>query len=109
MSVNVSLAFGKVTVGHAVTRQLRIYNTGTKHSLIIARAIPSDPADYALSGTGTCGAFPATIAPRKDCTLGVVFAPDTTGAHSATLALTENSIPNPYRVPLTGVGRPKHR
>jgi len=44
------------------------------------------------------------VAPRTDCTLGVTFTPGVVGAHSALLALTDNSIPNPYRVPLNGVG-----
>ena len=75
MSVTASLAFGNVAVGQTLTKNLTVDNTGATHSLVISSATSSDPAEYALSGTGTCGAIPITVAPKTTCTLGVAFTP----------------------------------
>lgn len=83
---------------------MRIHNTGTRHSLIIVSATSSDPADYAVSGSGTCGALPATVEPGKDCTLGVAFNPGAAGARGATLTLTDNSTSSRHKVQLSGAG-----
>jgi centrosomal CEP192-like protein len=104
MTVTASVAFGNVAVGQELTKNVTVYNTGATHSLIIGSATPSDPADYSLSGTGTCGAIPATIAPKTNCTIGIAFAPTAVGAHNATLTLTDNATTSPQHVPLTGAG-----
>jgi hypothetical protein len=80
-----------------------IVNTGATNSLAIASAIPSDP-EYSLSGTGTCGAIPITVAPKTSCTMGVAFTPDAVGAHSASLTLSDNAATSPQHVSLTGTG-----
>ncbi len=104
ISVAASLAFGNVAVGQTVTRNLTVYNTGASHSLVVSSAMSSDPAEYALSGTGTCGAIPITVAPKTNCTLGVGFTPGATGAHSASLTLTDNATISPQHVALSGTG-----
>jgi hypothetical protein len=70
---------------------------------VISSATLSDP-EFALSGTGTCGAIPITVAPKANCTMGVVFAPSAVGAHSASLALVDNATTSPQHVSLTGTG-----
>ncbi|HEY9157346.1 choice-of-anchor D domain-containing protein [Candidatus Binatus sp.] len=104
MTVTASLAFGNVAVGQAVTKNLKVANTGKTNPLIISGATSSDPAEYALSGTGTCGAIPVTVAPKKSCTLGVAFTPSATGTHSATLTVNDNTASSPQHVALSGTG-----
>jgi hypothetical protein len=70
---------------------------------VVSSATPSDP-EYALSGTGTCGAIPITVSPRGNCTLGVSFTPSALGAHSATLTLTDNTTTSPQHPALSGTG-----
>jgi ASPM-SPD-2-Hydin domain-containing protein/centrosomal CEP192-like protein len=103
MTVTASLAFGNDAVGDSAVKNLTVHNTGKTNSLIISSATPSD-SEYALSGTGTCGPIPISVAPATSCTLGVSFTPDTTGAHPATLTLSDNATTTPQHVTLTGTG-----
>ncbi|MGD0670433.1 MAG: PQQ-binding-like beta-propeller repeat protein [Candidatus Binatus sp.] len=103
MSVTASLAFGNVLVGQTLTKNLTVQNHGTSNSLVISGATPSD-SEYALSGTGSCGAIPVMVWPRSSCTLGVAFTPNATGAHSATLMLTDNAGTGSQNVALSGTG-----
>ncbi len=104
MSVTASLAFGDVAVGQTVAKNLTVRNTGRTNSLAISGAASSDPAEYALSGAGTCGAIPVTLAPLKSCTLAVAFTPNAAGAHSATLTVDDNAASSPQTVGLSGTG-----
>jgi hypothetical protein len=99
-----SLAFGNVTVGHGLTKNVTVRNTGSAKQLTISIAISSDPAEFAVSDGGTCGAVPVTLAPKKSCTMRVTFTPNAPGAHSATLTLNDNVVTSPQRVVLKGTG-----
>ena len=103
MSITATLAFGNVAVGQTVTKTVTITNTGKTHSLVVSSATPSDP-EYVLSGTGTCGTLPVTVAHGTHCTLGVSFSPSAVGAHPASLAVVDNSTTSPQHVTLTGAG-----
>jgi hypothetical protein len=103
MSVTASLAFGNVAVGQTLTKNLTVHNTGRTNPLIISGATPSD-SEYALSGTGTCGAIPVTVPPLGSCTLGVSFTPDAVGAHSASLMVFDNATNSPQHSTFTGTG-----
>jgi sugar lactone lactonase YvrE len=103
MSVTGSLAFANVPVGQTVTKNLTVTNTRAIHPLVVSSAIPSDP-EYSLSGTGTCGAIPITVAPTLSCTLGVAFTPSALGPHSATMTLTDNTSTSPQHPALSGTG-----
>ena len=103
MTVTASLGFGNVAVGQTLTRTVTAYNTGAAHPLVVASAIPSD-SEYALSGTGTCGAIPITVAPKTNCTMGVSFSPDAVGAHPASLTLSDNASTSPQHMTFTGTG-----
>ena len=104
VSVTASLAYGNVALGQTLIKNLTVDNTGAAHSLIIASATSSDPAEYALSGTGTCGAIPITVAPKTTCTLGVAFTPAAPGAHGATLMTFDNATTSPQHSTLSGAG-----
>jgi phage terminase large subunit-like protein len=103
MAVTASLAFGKVAVGQTTAKNLTVDNTGKTNSLVISAATSSD-SEYALSGTGTCGPIPVTVAPKSSCTLGVAFMPNAAGKHSATLQVFDNAASSPQHVALTGTG-----
>ncbi len=104
VSVTASLAFGSLALGQTLTKNLTVDNTGAIHSLVIGSATSSDPAEYALSGTGTCGAIPITVAPKTICTLGVAFTPTALGAHGTTLMIFDNATTSPQDSTLSGVG-----
>ena len=104
VSVTASLAYGNVALGQTLIKNLTLDNTGAAHSLIIASATSSDPAEYALSGTGTCGAIPITVAPKTTCMLGVAFTPAAPGAHGATLMTFDNATTSPQHSTLSGAG-----
>jgi hypothetical protein len=103
MSVTASLVFGNVAVGQTVTKTVTVTNTGKTNPLVISGVMPTD-AEYALSGTGTCGAIPVTVAPKASCTLGIAFTPDAAGTHGASLALFDNVTTSPQHVTLSGTG-----
>ena len=104
MSVTASLAFANVAVGQTSTKTtVTVTNTGRTNSLIVSAATPSDP-EYALSGTGTCGPLPVTLAHGTHCTLGISFSPSAVGPHPASLMLFDNATSSPQQVTLTGTG-----
>ncbi len=103
MTLTASLAFGNVAVGQTLTKTVTVSNTGATHPLIISSATPSD-SEYVLSGTGTCGAIPITLAPKTNCTIGISFTPQAVGAHNASMAMVDNSATSPQHVALTGTG-----
>jgi hypothetical protein len=103
MTVTTSLTFGKVAIGQTAAKHLTVDNTGKTNSLVISAATSSD-SEYALSGTGTCGPIPVTVAPKSSCMLGVAFTPNATGKHSTTLQVFDNAASSPQHVALTGTG-----
>jgi hypothetical protein len=105
MSLTASLAFGNVAIGQTVTKNLlTINNTGAANSLIVSSASLSDPSEFSLSGTGTCGAIPFTVAPRTKCKLGVSYAPNAVFPRSATLTIFDNAATSPQGSTLSGTG-----
>jgi hypothetical protein len=95
--------FGNVAVGQSVAKNLTIRNTGGTNPLIISSAISSDP-EFAVTGGGSCGAIPVTLAAKSSCTMAVSFAPSAPGPHSGSLALTDNAATSPQHVALSGNG-----
>jgi Abnormal spindle-like microcephaly-assoc'd, ASPM-SPD-2-Hydin len=103
VSVTASLAFANVVVGQTSTKTVTVTNTGRTNPLTVSSATPSDP-EYALSGTGTCGALPVTLSHGTHCTLGISFSPTALGPHPATLTLFDNTATSPQNVTLSGTG-----
>jgi hypothetical protein len=95
------LSFGDVTVGttsvaHAVT----LKNIGNA-TLIIENLLIGgiNPSDFAQ--TSNCA---KSVAAGGSCTIGVIFAPHSTGLRTATLIITDDSAQVHQTVSLTGVG-----
>jgi hypothetical protein len=96
-----SLAFGQENMAATTVPQtITLTNTGkvtlSITSMIVAGANPGDFAQ-----TTTCG---ATVAAGAKCTLGVTFAPTTTGSRTASLSISDNASGSPQTVSLTGTG-----
>ena len=104
VAVTASLAFGNVAIGQTLAKNLTVDNTGAANPLIISNVASSDPAEYALSGAGTCGAIPITVGPKTSCTLGVAFTPDALGSQGATLTIFDNATASPQHSTLSGAG-----
>src|SRR5208282_856600 len=103
VSVTASFAFGSSPVGDTASRTITVTNIGT-NPLFIGSVTSSDPAEYAVTGAGTCGATPVTVAAKTSCTLGVAFTPNAAGSHSATLSINDNTATSPQHVALSGTG-----
>ncbi len=104
MTMTSSLIVGNVAVGQTGVKSLTINNTGNTNSLIVSGATMTDPAEYAVTGAGTCGVIPVTVAPKTSCTLGVAFTPNAIGAHNASLMVSDNAAASPQNVALSGSG-----
>lgn len=98
------MAFGNIAVGQTGAKTLTVNNTGATNPLVISHATSSNPAEFAVTNGGTCGAIPVTLAAKTSCTLGVGFTPAAVGAHSATLTLTDNGGAGSQNVSLSGTG-----
>jgi hypothetical protein len=104
MTVTASLAFANVAVGQTSTKTtVTVTNTGRTNPLIVSAATPSDP-EYALSGTGTCGPLPVTLAHGTHCTLGISFSPSALGPDPASLMLSDNATSSTQHATLAGTG-----
>ncbi len=91
-------------MGQTVERNLTVKNTGRTNALIISSAISSDPAEFAASGNGTCGAIPVTVAPLSSCTMGVAFTPNAVGSRGASMMISDNASSSPQQVTVSGIG-----
>jgi hypothetical protein len=105
-----SLAFGNQVVNTtSVATTVTLANTGTTPLSItsIAKA-GADAAHFNLltspAGGFTCVAGASSLPAGASCTFGVSFAPTTTGAKSASIAVTSDAGGSPYSIPLSGTG-----
>ena len=80
-----SLAFGSVTVNHAVTETVTVNSTGTAPVTITAAAVSG--AGFTLAQKS----FPLSLYPGQSATLGVEFDPSAAGASSGQLTLSSNT------------------
>jgi len=60
--------------------------------------------DFQQTNTGG-----TSLAAGGNCSIGVTFAPTTTGSRAATLSISDNAIGSPQSVTLTGTGVPPAR
>jgi len=88
-----SIAFGSISYGTTLTKDLTISNIGTA-SFTLSEAITPSGSGFEISSTGnTCT---SSLAAGASCTLPVEFAPTAVGAApAATLTLTTNGGSNP--------------
>ena len=93
-----SIAFGSISYGTTLTKDLTISNIGTA-SFTLSEAITPSGSGFEISSTGkTCT---SSLAAGASCTLPVEFAPTAVGAASGTLTLTTNGGSSPA-ISLTG-------
>jgi hypothetical protein len=92
-----SQGLGSPTAAKTVTVNSNIDSTLTFTSIAITGA---DPADFIQSAT-TCG---TTLAAQASCTISIQFVPQSTGARTATLTITDNAGNSPQTVTLNGTG-----
>jgi hypothetical protein len=85
----------------SVPMALTITNWGTGPLQITSLTFAGiDPGDFVLTSNGCLG----QIAVGASCALGVAFAPQASGARSATLQVASNAASTPSSVPLSGTG-----
>jgi hypothetical protein len=97
-----SLSFGNQLVRTtSATKNVVVSNSGTSN-LIINNVTISGSAATEFSFTAV--ATPITIAPSASTTISVTFTPDTTGARTASLVITDNATGSPHSVTLVGTG-----
>jgi hypothetical protein len=89
--------FGTVTEGNVSgTWTVNVANTGSS-TLTLAAVTLSDTTNFVLGGN--CG---APVPAYSSCNLTVTFKPQTSGAISATLTLTDNATPGTQTIALSG-------
>jgi centrosomal CEP192-like protein/HYDIN/CFA65/VesB family protein len=91
-----SVSFGNVQVGTSQTQSDTLTNTGVTN-LTITQADVTGPG---FSTTGL--SLPLTLIPAQSTTFSVVFAPQSAGSASGTLALTNNGSSSTVSVALAG-------
>jgi hypothetical protein len=98
-----SLSFGDVAVGSvSAARTLTLTNTGSDNLVISATTLSGNFAWGAANPTAcTVG---RSYAPGASCTMAVSFAPQSAGAASGALTVTDNAPNSPQTISLSGTG-----
>jgi Abnormal spindle-like microcephaly-assoc'd, ASPM-SPD-2-Hydin len=95
-AIPASVSFGNVQVGTSQSQSGTLTNTGVTN-LTITQAAVTGPG---FSTTGL--SLPLTLIPGQSTSFSVVFAPQSTGSASGTLALTNNGSSSTLSVALSG-------
>ena len=95
-----SLAFGSIGVGGSSTKSVSISNTGTA-TLTISSLTISGSTTFTIA-SHNCG---AGVAPGRNCSINLRFAPNARVAFSGQLNIASNASGVPIVVPLTGTGK----
>lgn len=94
-----SLGFGSVSLNKTASQFVTLSSTGTAAVTVSAASVSG--AGFTLSGA----ALPVTLNPGNTLTLGVVFAPTTTGTATGQLTIASNSSTgNSALISLSGTG-----
>ena len=95
-----SLNFGTVKVGHSLTKNVTLTNTGTTAlDITSVSTTGTDHSNYVASS-----ACPSSLAPSDNCIISVTFTPSATGTRPAELTVIDNVEISTQNVPLTGRG-----
>jgi len=99
-----SKGFGSVMVGTSSTPQAFVLtNSGTAALNITSIALTSTPANQ-FSQYNTCG---NSVAAGANCTITVTYSPTVASpVFGGALVITDNAVPSPQTVTLTGAGTP---
>lgn len=97
-----ALKFGTQLLGLTSAPQtVTLTNSGTSALVITAVALSgTNASDYAISSR-TCG---SSLPAGASCSIAVTFTPTTSGALTATLAITDSASNSPQSVALSGTG-----
>jgi hypothetical protein len=100
------LSFGNVGVGNPSAIQTETIEVGGNAPLVLGAITltGTNASDFSISNTSTCPIGGGSVQVATQCTINVVFTPNTTGALSAQLTLPNNSVTSPVTVALTGTG-----
>jgi hypothetical protein len=102
------LVFPSTTQGVAsATLTVNVANTGTSTLNFLHEGITgTNAADFTIDANATSCNFAAgnALYAGQSCQIGVIFKPGATGARTATLALTDNTVPGVNKISLTGTG-----
>jgi hypothetical protein len=101
-SVINSLTFNSVAVGATLSKTITVRNTGISYLLI--NSVTTSGANVGLftKTADTCAG--ASLAQGATCSVTVRFAPDSSGAKVANLAIAHNGTGLVTNVPMTGTG-----
>ena len=104
-SVPASVNFGSISVGtSSAATVITISNTGSVDLVIGQLDITgTNNTEFSIGLLDDCSN--ATVVPSGNCTVEVVFSPDTEGVKSASLSMpSDDPVQNPFDVPLSGTG-----
>lgn len=96
-----SLSFTNIGVGGSSTKSVNITNTGTSN-LVISSLTITGSTTFTIANHN-CG---APVAPGKNCTVNVRFAPNVArSTFTGTLNVSSNATGAPHTVPLSGTSK----
>jgi hypothetical protein len=93
-----SLSYNNVVWGLAISKTVKVQNTGTVDATIGAFTF-SGAHDY--TQTNNC---PSALMPNKTCTITVTFAPNTLGALNGSVSFADNTREGSSTITMTGTG-----
>ncbi len=94
-----TLSFGSVIVGQSAKQSVVLTNSG--NAAMTLTVAPTLTGASVFSSSTTCG---STLAAGASCTVEVTFAPQTSGARSASLSFSTNAAGSPHVVSISGTG-----
>ncbi len=93
--------FGKVKLGVARVRQVKVINKKSKHSVaVIIESVDPAPAPFTVANQ-----CPRVLAAGANCSIDVTFAPQSAGRVEASIAISDNAEGSPRSVELSGIGK----
>jgi trimeric autotransporter adhesin len=99
-----ALAFSQTVNTTSAAQTATLSNTGNAPLTINALAIGgAQAAEFQIAAGSTCTAG-GSVAANSSCVLKLSFAPATTGARTASLAITHNAAGSPSAIALNGTG-----
>jgi type IV secretory pathway protease TraF len=96
-----TLSFPATDVGAQSTLSTQLSNTGVSVLNISDILIETNPADFAVDLSTTCG---STLAAGATCTITVDFRPVAGASYSSILSVADNAAGSPQTANLTGTG-----
>src|SRR5579885_452634 len=103
-SVTISPAsgnFGNVKLGKSKSKKFSLKNNASKGGPSVTFSGGSISGSGDFSGFTSCN---SAVAPKKKCTVTIVFAPSSAGNKSATVTINSNAQNNPHHINVPGNG-----